>query len=303
MQAVILAAGSGKRLRPLTNNRSKAMIPVAGVPIVGRVIDGIIAAGITDLIVVIRPDDKKIRDFLTERYSRNASVQTVVQQRPLGMGDALRQASRRIHEDFLLSACDNLIEQEDLERFIACYRHESDIAGLLSLIPVAPERIRQTAIVEMQGDRVTGIVEKPDPANVTSRIASAPLYIFSTRIMSHLDNLTESTRGEYELQEAISKLIFAGADVRGYYLSGRQTLTSEEDLLALTIHHLKDADRKGNLPQPPDLPGVEVKPPVLIEPGACIDPGCVIGPYVYVEAGVHVRAGNHVRNGYLLRQD
>ena len=303
MQAVILAAGSGKRLHPLTANRSKAMIPVAGVPIVGRVIKEIINLGITDLIVVIKPDDDDLRSYLSDTFSEHAVIQTSIQTQPLGMGDALKQASPRIKEPFLLSACDNLFSPEDFAKFISRYRDETDLVGLLSLVAVKPEQIPHTAIVELEGDRVAAIREKPDPSSVTSRIASTPLYIFSPALISHLDGLTRSRRGEFELQDAVSSLIQSGAKVKGCLLSGRKTLTSPEDLDELTTQFLKLAEQQGRLPEHPDFPGVEIHPPVLIESDVWIDPGCVIGPYVYLESGVHVQSGTRIREGCLLRND
>lgn len=301
MQAVILAAGSGKRLRPLTYSRSKAMIPVAGMPIIGRVIQAVIKSGIKNLVVAIRPEDKNLQDYLFDHFSGIAVVKTVIQEKPLGMGDALLRASLLVDDTFLVTACDNLIDQVDMDGFISRFGAEPALDALLSLIDIEPNEISHTAIVELRGDWITKIIEKPDPTEVSSSIASTPLYIFSPIFKSYLADISPSHRAEYELQDAISALILNGGKVKGFHLSGRKTLTTAKDLREITVHYLIKADREGKLPDPPCFPSVEIHPPVLIEPGVIIEPGSVIGPNVYIESGVRVSAGTKIQNNFLLK--
>jgi dTDP-glucose pyrophosphorylase len=261
----------------------------------------IITAGIKDLVAVVRPDDDNLQEYLFDHFSGIAAVKTVVQEKPLGMGDALLRASMLVDDTFLVSACDNLIDQVDMKMFISRFAAKPDLDALLSLIDVEPDEIPHTAIVELRGDSVTKIIEKPDPSEVSSSIASTPLYIFSPIIKSYLADLSPSQRAEYELQDAISALILDGGKVQGFHLSGRKTLTTAKDLREMTVHYLTKADREGKLPDPPSFPGVEIHHPVLIEPGASIDPGSVIGPNVYIESGVKVSTGTTIQNNFLLK--
>ena len=111
MQAVILAAGRGTRLYPITETRTKAMCPVAGKPIVERVMDTLVVNGISEFILVISPDDSEIIDYFENKSQIKASVRFVQQHEQLGMGHALLQAAPYIHDDFILSSCDNLVDE------------------------------------------------------------------------------------------------------------------------------------------------------------------------------------------------
>ncbi|MCB0107052.1 MAG: NTP transferase domain-containing protein, partial [Caldilineaceae bacterium] len=112
MQGVILAAGKGTRLQPVTPARTKAMAPVAGKPIVARVLDLLVQNGIRDLLLLISPDDSDIRPYFERHLPDGVQLQFVVQHERLGMAHALSLLAPAIHEDFIMSACDNLAPAE-----------------------------------------------------------------------------------------------------------------------------------------------------------------------------------------------
>ncbi|MBS1250070.1 MAG: UTP--glucose-1-phosphate uridylyltransferase [Chloroflexi bacterium] len=237
MQAVILAAGRGKRLHPLTPTRTKAMIPVLGVPIVERVMEPLLANGITDFILVVSPEDEEIRRYFREETQLAADVRLVPQPQPLGMGHALHQAAPFIEEDFLLSACDNLVPEADVTKLLQRWGESPRPNALLTLLRVKPEDIPRVGIVELEGNRVTKIVEKPSLAEAPSNIASTPLYCFSHRLLTYLPKIPLSPRGEYELQNAVQMLIAEEGQVYGVELESRLDLTKPADLPEITKHY------------------------------------------------------------------
>ena len=109
MQGVILAAGRGKRLRPITLKRSKAMAPVLGKPIVERVMEDLAALGVDEFVVVASPDDQELAHHFEQASELQARVRIVHQPERLGMAHALNCAAPLIRGDFILSACDNLV--------------------------------------------------------------------------------------------------------------------------------------------------------------------------------------------------
>src|SRR3990167_3828075 len=113
MQAVILAAGKGKRLKPFTDTHSKAMAPIAGKPIVHRVIDKIYCAGIKDFVVVIAPSDIELKKYLLKKIPE-IQISIAYQNEQLGMGHALKCAMDFVKNDFLVSACDTLVDNESV---------------------------------------------------------------------------------------------------------------------------------------------------------------------------------------------
>ena len=217
------------------------------------------------------------------------------------MADALLRAAPLIHEDFILSACDNLVSKEDVGGMLALWQSAPKPEGVLALMEVPTEKIKSVGIVELHGDRIRHIIEKPDPSEVSGNIASMPLYMFSKRILDYLPEVPLSPRGEYELQDAIQLLIERDGGVRGYRISGRLTLTSPADLLALNRYYLTNGN--ANHHAQPQQVGVNSKliPPIHIESGVVIGANCEIGPNVYIERDCQIGDGANVSDSVLLR--
>ncbi len=302
MQGVILAAGKGSRLQPITLKRSKAMVPILGKPIVERVMEDLAANGVDDFLLVISPDDRHITRYFRRESEIEADVRFVYQPERLGMADALRCAAPLITGDFILSACDNLISAEHVGRMMDLWQGSPRPDALLTLMPVKPEQVSNVGIVEMDGPWVTRIVEKPSPEEAPSDIGSLPLYCFSPRILDYLREVPLSPRGEYELQNAIQMLIQHDGRVRGVTVERRLTLTSPADLLAINQHYLLDGQDRPQLAPYSVGPNTQLITPLRIESGTIIGANSIIGPNVYIERDCHI--GDHVtiRNAVLLRE-
>jgi NDP-sugar pyrophosphorylase family protein len=301
MQGVILAAGKGSRLHPITLSRSKAMLPILGKPIVERVMDLLLVNGVDDFVLVVSPEDRDIVHYFRQESAFPAQVRFVYQTERLGMAKALQCAAPLITEDFVLSACDNLVTAADVGRLMAFWQTEPPPDALLTLMPVTRERISSTGIVALDGPWITRIVEKPAPEDAPSNISSLPLYVFSPRILPYLPEVVPSPRGEYELQDAIQMLIHRAGRVGGVMVERRLTLTNAADLLALNCEYLA---RPGEYPPPESHsagPDTQWVAPFYIERGAVIGTGCVIGPNVYVERECRIGDGVALRDAVVLR--
>ncbi len=301
MQGVILAAGKGSRLHPITLNRSKAMLPILGKPIVERVMELLAANGVHDFILVVSPEDRDITRYFVRESTLETEVRFVYQTERLGMAKALECAAPLISDDFVLSACDNLVTANDVGRLMASWYTEPRPNALLTLMPVSRERVSSTGIVALDGPWITRIVEKPTPEAAPSNISSLPLYVFSPRILDYLPEISPSPRGEYELQDAIQMLINREGRVGGVTVERRLTLTNAADLLALNREYLMHGDGRSQLEPHTIGPGTQLITPLYIERGTLIGAGCVIGPNVYIERDC--RIGNRVtlRDAVLLR--
>jgi NDP-sugar pyrophosphorylase family protein len=240
-------------------------------------------------------------DYFGTHTEPDVRVQFVVQSERRGMANALSKAAEHVRGDFLLTACDNLVPANEIGQMLALWKARPQPNGILALMEVAPEKIKAVGIVELDGEWVTDIVEKPNPEQVSSNIASMPLYIFSKRILDYLPEVPLSPRGEYELQDAIQMLIERDGQVRGYHIPGRLTLTSPADLLALNRHYLVNGNT--NQHDSPKTVGTNTKliPPLHIEAGVVIGTGCEIGPNVYIERDCRIGDGVTIRESVLLR--
>jgi NDP-sugar pyrophosphorylase family protein len=300
MQGVILAAGKGSRLHPITVERSKAMLPILGKPIVERVMEMLVDNGVHDFILVVSPEDRDITRHFRRESSLDADIRFVYQPERKGMGNALSCAAPLITEAFVLSACDNLVAPSEVGRLMTGMQSPQEANGILTLMPVEPERIASGAIVEMEGPWVKRIIEKPKPEEVSSDLASLPLYAFSNKLLEYLPEVRVSPRGEYELQDAIQMLIDRDGKVGGICVERRLTLTNAADLLALNREYLIHG---GDHPQLAPLtvgPGTRLITPLHIERGTVIGSNCTIGPNVYIERDCRIGTGVTVRDAVLL---
>jgi NDP-sugar pyrophosphorylase family protein len=300
MQGVILAAGKGSRLHPLTLNRTKAMIPILGKPIVERVLETLVENGIREIVMVVSEVDGEIRRHFTEHCDLDVDIQFVVQPERLGMANALSLASPYLHEGFVMSACDNLTPPEHVAELIATHRR-LDAAATLSLMKIDLALASRTGVVEWSDGRIRRIVEEPKPEEAPSNISSLPLYVFSPKLLAYLPMVRPSARGEYELQDAIQMLIHDDGYVTGVFTANRLQLTNAADLLALNRHYLTEG---GDTPQlAPRSVGqhTHLITPLRIEEDTVIGLGCVIGPRVYIER--NCRIGSHVliKDAVILR--
>ncbi len=299
MQGVLLAAGKGTRLQPLTLVRSKAMAPVAGRPLAARVADLLVAQGIIELIVVLSPHDVELRAYFSHQADLGVPVRFVEQAERKGMAHALGLAAPLIAADFIMSACDNLVSVEHVAALVHAHR-QGQATATLSLMPIDIAEASKTGIVEWDAPFVRRIVEKPAPEEAPSNIASLPLYVFAPDVLSLLPAITPSPRGEYELQDAIQMLIERTGRVLGVLTEARQQVTNAADLLALNGEYL-DRDPGQVVTASPLPDSITLIPPVVIEANVELGPGTVIGPRVYIETGARVGAGAHIQQALILR--
>ncbi len=296
MQAVILAAGRGTRLRPVTDDRSKAMVPVLGRPLVDRVVETLIVNGLRDIVMVVGPDDQEIRRHFLNQTSLDLDVRFVVQEERKGMAHALGLAAPLIDGSFLLSACDSLKPVEHIGALLAAGARDD---GALSLMDVPLEKVITAAPVEMDGEVIRRIVEKPAPEDAPSNTVSLPLYVLPHKILGLLDGRGPSTRGEYELQDGIQALIDQGSTIVGVRTTRRLQVSTPEDLLDLNLRFL---DESPDSRAPEDLPDTTIlEGPVWIDEGVTLGRGCRIGPGVMLERGSALGNGVHITRSMVLR--
>lgn len=298
MQVVVLAAGLGTRLRPVTLNRSKAMVPVLGRPLVERVLQPWLAAGMREIVLVVGPEDREIRAHFGAGNDLGLTVRFVEQHERCGMAHALGIAAPHLHGDFGLTACDSLVSVEHVGELAAAHRGGS---AVLSLMDVAPEFVSRSAAVELEGIRVRRIVEKPGPGEAPSDTVSLPHYILPRRLLELLKGLEPSARGEVELQSAIQELVDIGGRVIGVRTQRRVQVSNPEDLRCLNLELLESGDRVAARPSRGIGEGTVFHDPVCIEDGATVGSRCIIGPRVYLEAGCVVGDLAVVRDSVVLR--
>lgn len=289
MQTVILAAGRGTRMRPLTDSIPKPMLPVGDRPLVAHVADAAITAGASELVFVIGYAGETIRSQFGDVY-RDTPITYVEQEEQQGTADALRAASPVLDEEaFAVLNGDMLVEPNELDPLY-------DSAPALGITRV--DNPTEYGVVDIDDNgMITGIVEKPsDPP---SDLANAGAYTFPATALSHLDSVAQSSRGEFELTDVLAQVSQEEGVVPirfdRWLDVGRpwELLAAMEWKLAtLTTHIDGDVSERST-----------VDDPVVIEEGARIREGVTLEGPIYVASGAEIGPNAYVRGPAVVGED
>ena len=221
MKALILAGGAGTRLRPITHTRAKQLVPVANKPILFYGIEAMVAAGITEIGVIVGDTRDEVTAALGDGARWGAAITYIPQDAPLGLAHCVLIAREFLgDDDFVMYLGDNLLEQ-DLAAFVEAF--EAARAGaeqpaaqiLLKRVP-DPHRFGIASLDD--AGNVVALVEKP--ADPPSDLALVGVYLFTARVHDAVAAIEPSPRGELEITDAIQWLIDAGEVVRCEQLAG-----------------------------------------------------------------------------------
>lgn len=204
MKAVVLAAGEGIRLRPLTLTRPKHLIPVGGKPLLEHLLLSLKAADIDGALIVIHYMADKIQQFFGNGSHLGMKLEYVVQKQMGGTADATGMAEDYVKEDFLLLYGDLYITPNIIRHILRSYTKEKPVATM-TVVPVKnPE---QYGIVELDGSHIADIIEKPQPKEAPTNLANAGIYIFQPKIFEKIRQTSKSSRGEWEITDSLRLLI------------------------------------------------------------------------------------------------
>ena len=269
MKALILAGGAGTRLRPITHTSAKQLVPVANKPILFYGIEAMVAAGITEIGVIVGDTRNEVMAALGDGSRWGATFTFIPQDEPLGLAHCVLIAADFLgDDDFVMYLGDNLLEQ-DLGAFVSAFElarvgaHPPSAQILLKRVP-DPHRF---GIAELDdAGHVIRLVEKP--ADPPTDLALVGVYLFDRTILDAVRAIEPSPRGELEITDAIQWLVDQGKLVRQEILTGWWIDTGK-------LTPLLEANRLLLEKIEPRLDG-------------SVDEGSVIDGRVVVEAGARV---------------
>lgn len=277
--AVVLAGGEGERLRPLTRNRPKPMLPAANRPIIEHVLDAVIEAGITEIHLVVGYKRKRVQSHLGPTY-RNVDLTYHTQNKQLGSGHALLQARDAIDESFLVVNGDQIAEPALLTDVIDAHDPETALA---TLSVVDSDKATQYGVVTVADGYVTELIERPHSA--PSGLLNAGVYAFTPSVFDVLASLPRPD-GILALPAAVSHLVETDShQVSAVRTDGFWTdATYPWDLL--TVNH--QVCSHGQVAEPARESGVWVAESATIHPSATLTGPVVIGSDAEIAAGAVV---------------
>ncbi|WP_435099597.1 UTP--glucose-1-phosphate uridylyltransferase AglF [Halorubrum sp. N11] len=216
MQAVVLAAGKGTRLRPLTDDKPKVLVEVNGTPLIEDVFNNLIGAGATELVVVVGYKAEQIIDRYGDEYD-GVPITYAHQREQLGLAHAILQAEPHIDGDFMLMLGDNVFRGNLGDVTNRQREDRADAAFLVEEVPYE-EASRYGVLDTNEYGEVTEVVEKPD--DPPSNLVMTGFYTFTPSIFHACHLVQPSDRGEYELPDAIDLLIQSGRTIDAVQLDG-----------------------------------------------------------------------------------
>lgn len=274
--AVIPVAGAGTRLRPHTITTPKALLSVAGQPILGHILDQIAAVHPERVVLVIGPGPhgERIRTYAASR--RDLDVSCVVQEEPLGLGHAVSRASEAVGKAPSLILLGDTIIRADLRGLVT---------GGSKVGVKAVDDPRRFGVAELRDGRIVSLVEKPE--RPTSNLALVGLYYLEDSpllydCLAHVERSGKRTKGEIQLTDGLAEMLARGADLRPFPVEGWYDC-GKTDALLETNRALLDV--AGNHVE---RPGVVIVPPVALDPTADVLHS-VIGPHASIGARASVR--------------
>jgi len=309
MKAVILAAGKSTRLHPLTMNRSKVMLTVANKTILERNLQQLSDAGIDEAVIVVGFCSEQIMTKFGNQYGR-LKISYATQAEQLGTGHALLQAEKSVSSEkkFLVIIGDDIYRCSDIQK---CLKHEACV------LAKKVENVSSFGKVVAEKGLLKGLVEKPGENG--PGLVNTACYVLPKEIFQLLRKLKKSSRGEYEITDAISEFAKKGkvaVEEAEFWLPitySWSLLDANELLLRQKENRRQDIARQVVVEKYATLKGfvsvgkntvikngAYIEGPVLIGESCVIGPNCYIRPYTSI--GNNCKVGNavEVKNSILM---
>lgn len=271
MKGLILAAGLGTRLRPLTSLRPKPSIGVANRPLIHYAVDDLLDVDVHEIGIVVSPETRDAIEATLAPYEGRAEFTYVVQDPPEGLAHAVAAAHAFLRDDpFVMYLSDNLFER-GIRPFVDAFRPDEGVNAVLALVRVADPRA--FGVAEVTDGRVTDLVEKPE--HPPSDLAIAGVYVFDASIHDAIEGLEPGAKDEYQITDAVQRLIDRGSHVAYGEVDGWWKDTGKAaDILDANRLELARLGRhvEGTVED------TELVGDVVVEEGATVRRSTVVGP-------------------------
>ncbi|MDR0900298.1 MAG: NTP transferase domain-containing protein [Methanobrevibacter sp.] len=320
MKAIILSAGEGTRMRPLTLTKPKTMLPVAGKPIIQYNIEALKDSGVTDILLIVNYKEEMVREYFKDGKDFGVNITYKTQKELSGTANAIAYGEDFINdindivdasfdesddESLIVLNGDIIIDNELINDIIKEY-YEYNPDTLMVLTEV--DDPSHFGVVEMENSFVKNIVEKPKKEEAPSNLINTGIYIFNKDIFDKIAKTTKSERGEYEITDSLAMQIQDNKKVRGFKTNkkwidvGRpwELIEINEILLSKIKTNIKGKIEDGAHIHGEIFldEGSIIRAGVYIEGSVYIGKNCDIGPNSYIRGnsyfGNNVNVGNAV---------
>ncbi|TYB30646.1 MAG: NTP transferase domain-containing protein [Candidatus Mcinerneyibacterium aminivorans] len=281
MKAIIPAAGIGTRLRPHTYNRPKAMVEVAGKPILAHIIDRVNKINPEEIVIIVGYQKDMLINWINKRYP-DLNITFITQQKMLGLGHAIYMAKDNIskNEELLIILGDTIVDI-DIKKLI-----NSDYSRIVTKQVDNPKRF---GIAELNKDKfITNLVEKPDNPSTNKALIGVYYIKESQKLfesLKYIINNNIKTKGEFQITDALNYMVEKQKDKMKTYDVKNWFDCGTIDTLLKTNKFLLDKFSDQNLKY--NYPNTVIIPPVAIGEDVKIK-NSIIGPYVSISDNISI---------------
>jgi len=305
LKAVIMAGGQGTRLRPLTSNQPKPMIPIVGIPCMEHIVNLLKSHGFEDIVVTLQFLPDEIRDYFGDGSDWGVNMRYSVEDVPAGTAGSVKMGEDELRalgepDDRFLVISGDALTDADLTRLLEFHEEKGSEATMV--LKSVENPLDFGIVITEQDGRISRFLEKPAWGQVFSDTVNTGIYLLESTVMDEIP-----AEGEYDFSaELFPRLLEAGRPMFGYITEDywedigtlEQYATAQRDVLDGKVRgvrppgtRLKDDIYIGNRVQVDDdwLSG-----PVVLGENARVEEGAYIGPYSVIEANTFIAAGASV---------
>jgi mannose-1-phosphate guanylyltransferase/phosphomannomutase len=299
MKAVIMAGGKGTRLRPLTSNQPKPMIPIVNVPCMEHIVRLLERHGFDDIVVTLEFMTEAIQAYFGDGSEWGIDIEYSIEEEPLGTAGSVKYAEDRLTERFAIVSGDALTDV-DLTEVLAFHEERG---AEVTLVLKGVEDPSEFGIVEIEDDgRVANFLEKPDEEEVFSYTANTGIYLLEPSVLRDIP-----AGQEYDFAgELFPKLLEEGRPMYGYTMEGywedigniEQYMGAQRDVLDGKVQGIQipgERLREGvYVGRDARVDEDQLEGPVVLGDNVKVAPGARLGPYSVLAPNASVGAGASV---------
>ena len=308
MKAVILSAGEGTRMRPLTITKPKTMLPVAGKPIIQYNIEALRDCGVRDILLIVGYKEEMVKNYFKDGKELGVNISYKTQTNLEGTANAIGYASDFIEDSIIALNGDIILDVSILSEIISDFEEiKPDTLMVLKEV----DDPTGFGVVEIKVDHVVNIVEKPEKGTAPSNLANTGIYIFNKDIFEKIEKTPESPRGEYEITDSLTMQIEDGKIVKGHKTE-KEWLDIGKPWELIEINERLLGEIKTNIKGKIET-GVTIHGELVLEEGSIIKSGvyiegsvyigknCDIGPNSYIRGNTYFGDNVHVGNAVEIK--
>jgi mannose-1-phosphate guanylyltransferase/phosphomannomutase len=287
MKAVIMAGGQGSRLRPLTINRPKPMVPLVDKPVMAHIVGLLRKHGFTEVVATLQFMADRVQDYF-EGSQFGAQFHYSVEEVPLGTAGSVKQAEAFLDEPFLVISGDALTDF-DLSQVVAFHKERGALVTIT--LTRVPNPLEYGVIIVNDDGRVQQFLEKPSWSEVFSDTVNTGIYVLDPRIFDYI----EPDQSLDWSQDIFPRLMEKGEPIYGYIASGywcdigniQEYMRASADYLEGRVHLERE--------------GTEVRPGVWCDPEVELSPEAIVEGSVYLGYGTKVKEGTVIYGPTVVR--